>query len=752
MLMGSENNSDKNNLPAVTDSGKGRKDAIDLEAEKKEISKRYRHLLRACKSNLDKKDKKLIRLAFDTALEAHKDMRRKSGEPYIYHPIAVAQIVAEEIGLRSAIPVVCALLHDTVEDTYLTLEDIRDLFGPVAEQIIDGLTKIAGVFDHTSSLQAENFRKMLLTLSVDVRVILIKLADRLHNMRTLGSMARDKQLKIASETAYLYAPLAHRLGLYNVKTELDDLALKYTEPEVYKSIADKLRESKRERDKFIAEFIHPIKDELNHQGFKFEIKGRPKSIHSIWEKMKKQGVTFEEIYDLFAIRIIIDTPQNQEKADCWKVYSIVTDSYRPNPDRLRDWISTPKSNGYEALHTTVMSDQGKWVEVQIRSQRMNETAEKGFAAHWKYKESSQESALDEWLTRIREMLENPDSNALDFVDDFKLNLFADEIFVFTPKGDLKTLPVNSTALDFAYEIHTDIGSRCIGAKINHRLVPISHKLNSGDQVEILTSDKQRPKEDWLSFVITAKAKGRIKSALKDEKRILGEQGKEIFDRKIKHLKIPAAEVNMNDILLYYKLPNVLELYYRIAMDAVDLKQLREAVNYKDQRVRNTRTEPTLEDLVTQARGTTDMLVIGENLNKIDYKLSPCCNPIPGDDVFGFITINDGIKIHRVNCPNAMQLMSNYAYRIVKAKWTGQEQISFLAGIRITGMDDVGVVNNITKVISSELKVNMRSISIESNEGLFEGTIILFLHDTVHLTKLMKKLSSLSGILNVTRIT
>ncbi|HCI57434.1 MAG: RelA/SpoT family protein [Bacteroidia bacterium] len=751
--MGSENNSNKNNLPAVSASGKDSKVVIDLEAEKKEISKRYRHLLRACKSDLDKKDKKIIRLAFDTALEAHKEMRRKSGEPYIYHPIAVAQIVAEEIGLRSAIPVVCALLHDTVEDTYLTLDDIRDLFGPVAEQIIDGLTKIAGVFDHSSSLQAENFRKMLLTLSVDVRVILIKLADRLHNMRTLGSMARDKQLKIASETAYLYAPLAHRLGLYNVKTELDDLALKYTEPDIYITIAEKLRDTKKERDKFISEFIHPIKDELNKQGFKFEIKGRPKSIHSIWEKMKKQGVTFEEIYDLFAIRIIIDSPQSQEKADCWKVYSIVTDSYRPNPDRLRDWISTPKSNGYEALHTTVMSDQGKWVEVQIRSQRMNETAEKGFAAHWKYKESSQESALDEWLTRIREMLENPDSNALDFVDDFKLNLFADEIFVFTPKGDLKTLPVKSTALDFAYEIHTDIGSRCIGAKVNHKLAPISHTLNSGDQVEILTSDKQRPKEDWLSFVITAKAKGRIKSALKDEKRILGEQGKEIFDRKIKHLKIPVAEINMNDILLYYKLPNVLELYYRIAMDAIDLKQLREAVNYKDQRVRSQRTaEPTLEELVKQARGSTDMLVIGENLNKIDYKLSPCCNPIPGDDVFGFITINDGIKIHRVNCPNAMQLMSNFAYRIVKAKWTGQEQLSVLAGIKITGMDDVGVVNNITKVISSELKVNMRSISIESNEGLFEGTIMLFVHDTEHLTKLMKKLSALSGILNVTRIT
>ncbi len=754
MVMEFDHNNNKEQSQPTNEagSGKSKKPHIDLEAEKREISKRYRNLLKACKSDLDQNNRKLIRLAFDTALEAHKEMRRKSGEPYIYHPIAVAQIVAEEIGLRSAIPVACALLHDTVEDTHLTLEDIRGMFGPVAEKIIDGLTKISGVFDHTSSLQAENFRKMLLTLSDDVRVILIKLADRLHNMRTLDSMPRDKQLKIASETAYLYAPLAHRLGLYNIKTELDDLALKFTEPEVYRSIAEKLKESKKERDKFIAEFIHPIKDELTKQGFKFEIKGRPKSIFSIWNKMKKQGVTFEEIYDLFAIRIIIETAPQNEKADCWKVYSIVTDSYVPNPDRLRDWISTPKSNGYEALHTTVMSDKGKWVEVQIRSQRMNEIAEKGFAAHWKYKESSHESALDEWLSRIREMLENPDNNALDFVDDFKLNLFADEIFVFTPKGELKTLPVHSTALDFAYEIHSDIGSHCIGAKINHRLVPISHKLNSGDQVEILTSEKQKPKEDWLSFVITAKAKGRIKSALKEEKKVLADQGKEIFDRKIRHLKINETEINLNDILLYYKLPNAMEFYYRIAMDAIDLKQLREAINYKDQRVRSQRTEPSLEEMVRTIRGSSDMLVIGENLNKIDYKLSPCCNPIPGDDVFGFITINDGIKIHRVNCPNAMQLMSNYAYRIVKAKWTGQEQLSFLAGIRITGMDDVGVVNNITKIISSELKVNMRSISIDSNEGLFEGTIMLFVHDTEHLTKLMKKLSSLSGILSVTRIT
>jgi GTP pyrophosphokinase len=749
-------NSEKKDTQPLLPSSEGGgtiKKVSNFEAERNEISKRYRALLKACKANLDAKDKKMIRLAFDTALEAHKEMRRKSGEPYIYHPIAVAQIVAEEIGLRNAIPVVCALLHDTVEDTHITLEDIRGMFGPVAEKIIDGLTKISGVFDQSSSLQAENFRKMLLTLSDDVRVILIKLADRLHNMRTLGSMARDKQLKIASETAYLYAPLAHRLGLYNVKTELDDLALKYTEPEVYRTIASKLQESKKERDKFIQEFIHPIKDELTRQGFKFEIKGRPKSINSIWNKMKKQGVTFEEIYDLFAIRIIIDTLPENEKSDCWKAYSIVTDSYVPNPDRLRDWISTPKSNGYEALHTTVMSDAGRWVEVQIRTLRMNEIAEKGFAAHWKYKEATNESALDEWLGRIREMLENTENNALDFVDDFKLNLFADEIFVFTPKGDLKNLPVNSTALDFAYEIHSDIGSRCIGAKINHRLVPISHKLNSGDQIEILTSDKQRPKEDWLGFVITAKAKGRIKTALKEEKKVFAEQGKEIFDRKIKHLKVNENEVNMNDILLYYKMPSSLEFYYRIAMEAVDLKQLREALNYKDQRIRSQqRSEPTLEELVKNVRGSSDMLVIGESLDKIDYKLSPCCNPIPGDDVFGFITIGDGIKIHRVNCPNAMQLMSNYAYRIVKAKWTGQKEISFLAGIRITGMDDVGVVNNITKVISSELKVNMRSISIDSNEGLFEGTIMLFVHDTEHLTKLMKKLSSLNGILSVTRIT
>jgi GTP diphosphokinase / guanosine-3',5'-bis(diphosphate) 3'-diphosphatase len=488
----------------------------DPEQEKKEILKRYRALLKACKPNIEQSERKLIRKAFDISLEAHQGMRRRSGEPYIFHPIAVAQIVAEEIGL-DATAIVCALLHDVVEDTDYTLEDIEKLFSKKIAGIVDGLTKISGVFDQTSNLQAENFRKMLLTLSDDVRVILIKIADRLHNMRTLGSMPNDKQLKISSETAYLYAPLAHRLGLYAIKTELDDLSLKYTESEVYKTIATKLQQSKKERDKFITEFTKPIKEALDREGFKFEIKGRPKSINSIWNKMKKQGVTYEEIYDLFAIRIIIESLPETEKADCWKVYSVVTDNFTPNPDRLRDWISTPKANGYESLHTTVMSREGKWVEVQIRTRRMNEIAEKGYAAHWKYKETNSESALDEWISRIREMLENPESNALDFIDDFKLNLFADEIFVFTPTGEIKTLPVGSTALDFAFEIHSDIGFRCIGAKINHKLVPISYKLNSGDQVEILTSGKQQPKEDWMSMVVTAKAKSKIKYALKEEK-------------------------------------------------------------------------------------------------------------------------------------------------------------------------------------------------------------------------------------------
>jgi GTP pyrophosphokinase len=595
---------------------------------------------------------------------------------------------------------------------------------------------------------------MLLTLSDDVRVILIKLADRLHNMRTLDSMKRDKQLKIASETAYLYAPLAHRLGLYSIKTELEDLSMKYTEPEIYNDIYDKVQQTRKERNRFINEFSEPIKNELVKQDFKFDIKGRSKSIHSIWSKMKRQGVSFEEIYDLFAIRIIIDTDEENEKPMCWKAYSIITDFYHPNPDRLRDWISTPKANGYESLHTTVMGPNGKWVEVQIRSRRMDEIAEKGYAAHWKYKESSAESAIDEWIEKIRELLESPETNALDFIDDFKLNLFSDEIFVFTPGGDMKTLPSGATALDFAFEIHTDLGSKCIGAKVNHKLVPLSHKLRSGDQAEILTSNKQTPKEDWLSYVVTAKAKSKIKTALKEEKKKFGEDGKEILMRKFRHLKIDFNHDNINELLAYYKIPTSLELYYRIAKGVIDISDLKEFVDDKGvikakapQRIET----KSLEQMVQNIRGSSDMLVIGESLDKIDYKLSPCCSPIPGDDVFGFITINEGIKIHRTNCPNAIQLMSNYAYRIVKAKWTNQHQIAFLAGVRMTGIDEVGVVNKISKVISSELKVNMRSISIESNDGIFEGTIMLFVHDTHHLDKLIQKLKEIHGILTVSRI-
>ncbi|MGL4599207.1 MAG: RelA/SpoT family protein [Bacteroidia bacterium] len=732
---------------------------IDLELERQEILKRYGALLRACKRRLEKGDKEIIRKAFDVALDAHKDMRRKSGEPYIYHPLAVAQICAEEIGLGTT-SVVCALLHDTVEDTDITLENIRGMFGEKEAKIIDGLTKISGVFDtQTNSLQAENFRKMLLTLSDDIRVILIKLADRLHNMRTLESMKRDKQLKIASETLYLYAPLAHRLGLNAIKTELEDLGLKYTEPEVFEDIARRLKETEPERKKFVSKFILPIKEILIEQGFKARMYGRPKSIYSIQNKIRFKGVPFEEIYDLFAIRIIIDSVTEQEKADCWRVYSILTDFYHPSPDRLRDWISTPKSNGYESLHTTVMGPEGKWVEVQIRTERMEELAEKGYAAHWKYKDTDveqvKESQLDEWLRKIREMLESAEENALDFIDDFKLNLFAEEIFVFTPKGEMRTLPTGSTALDFAFEIHTKVGEKCIGAKVNHKLVPLSHQLKSGDQVEILNSSKQMPKEDWLGYVVTARAKSKIKTALKEEKRRVAEDGREILERKFDHLKIEFTVQRIHELQSYLRLPTAQELFYRVAKEVVTLKQIKQWVKDKDQpQAKAPKNEPSLEQVVREARGKKggqDMLIIGDDLTRFEYKLSPCCQPISGDDVFGFITINEGIKIHRVSCPNALQLMANYAYRIVKARWTSQQQISFLTGLRVTGIDEVGIVNSITKIISSELSVNMRSISFDTLDGTFEGTMMLFVHDTNHLTNLIKKLKKVKGVLTVERI-
>lgn len=730
---------------------------INLEAENKEIVLRYKNLLKACKRRLQKGDKELIRKAFEVAVDAHKEMRRKSGEPYIYHPIAVAQICAEEIGLGTT-SIVCALLHDTVEDTEITLDDIQGLFGEKVAKIIDGLTKISGVFDQTSSLQAENFRKMMLTLSDDVRVILIKLADRLHNMRTLESMKREKQIKIASETLYLYAPLAHRLGLNAIKTELEDLGLKYTNTEMYDEIATKLKESEPERKKFIQKFIEPIKEILNEQGFKAKIYGRPKSIYSIYNKIKNKGVEFEEIYDLFAIRIIIDTPLEMEKTDCWKAYSIITDFYHPSPERLRDWISTPKANGYESLHTTVMGPEGKWVEVQIRTQRMDEIAEMGYAAHWKYKDvnSEKEGQLEDWLRKIRELLESPEENAMDFIDDFKLNLFAEEIFVFTPTGEMRTLPVKSTALDFAFEIHSKVGQHCIGAKVNHKLVPLNHELKSGDQVEILTSVKQTPKEDWISYVTTAKAKSKIKLALKESYRKVAEEGKEILERKFNKLKQDFNNQNTHDLANFLKLPNTQELFYRAAKNAVDVKEIKEFIAFKTHPEKFTTKKPesnhqSIEQLVTDARGKADHLVIGDDMQKLDYQLSACCNPIPGDDVFGFITVSEGIKIHRVNCPNAVQLLSNYAYRVVKAKWNSQHLIAFLAGIKIKGTDELGLVNNITKVISTQYNVNMRSITFDTDGGIFEGTIMVYVHSTEHLTQLINKLKKVNGVNSVTRV-
>jgi len=728
----------------------------DVESEKKEILKRYRALLKACRRTMEKGDKLFIRKAFNISLEAHKNMRRKSGEPYIYHPIAVAQICAEEIGLGTT-SIICALLHDVVEDSELSIEDIERLFSKKEAKIIDGLTKISGVFDQGSSSQAENFKKMLLTMSEDVRVILIKLADRLHNMRTLESMPREKQIKIASETLYLYAPLAHRLGLNAIKTELEDLGLKYTEIDVYNEIGQRLKETEPERKKYIAKFIAPIKETLDEQGFKFKIFGRPKSIYSINNKIKTKGVTFEEIYDLFAIRIIIDSEGDDEKSDCWRVYSLVTDIYYPSPERLRDWISSPKANGYESLHTTVMGPEGKWVEVQIRTTRMDEVAEKGYAAHWKYKDGSNEGQLDDWLKKIREILESPSENAMEFLDNFKLNLFAEEIYVFTPKGDLKILPINSTALDFAFEIHTQVGEKCIGAKVNHKLVPLSYQLKSGDQIEVLTSSKQKPKEDWLKFVVSASAKAKIKNALKEEKRQKAEEGKEMLKRKFRVLKIDFNLQNITELANFYKLPSNQELFYRFAVGNIDLKHLKDFHQVKGKITHKSgilnRHEPTktLEQMVKETRGKSDMLVIGENLQKIDYKLSPCCNPISGDDVFGFITVNEGIKIHRVNCPNAIEMLANHAYRVVKAKWTSTELISFLAGLKITGIDEVGIVNTITKIISNELNVNMRSISFDSNDGVFEGQIMVFVHDTNHLTELINNLKKINGVLSVTRI-
>lgn len=726
---------------------------IDEVAERKELAKRYRNLLKVSTKVTSKVDKARVRKAFDVAVDAHKHMRRKSGEPYIYHPIEVARIVAEEIGLGTT-SIVCALLHDTVEDTDITLEDIETMFGIKERIIIDGLTKISEVVDYTASMQAENFRKILLTLSDDVRVIIIKLADRLHNMRTLDAMRRDKQLKIASETLFLFAPLAHRLGLYAVKTELEDLSLKFTEPEIYEEITTKLKKTKAVRTRFVNQFSLPIKQALEKHGLKFDVKGRTKSVYSIYQKIKNKHVTFEEVYDVFAIRIIIDTLPEREKTECWNTYSIVTDFYQPNPDRLRDWLSTPKANGYESLHTTVMSPGGRWVEVQIRSKRMDEIAEKGYAAHWKYKEGSEESYFDTWINRIRELLENPETSAIEFIDDFKLNLFSEEIFIFTPKGEIRNLPKGASALDFAFEIHTEVGSHCMGAKVNHKLVPLSSELHSGDQVEIITSKKQKPNESWLDYVITGKAKSKIKSALREDKKLLAEEGQIKFEKWLKKLGLLNSDNNLKQIQALYREASPHELYLKFELQKLNLDRIK-SLKIEGNRIvgRISERKPTnkLEETLKKQGKSEEMLVIGEEMDHFDYKISPCCNPIPGDEVFGFITISDGIKIHKTNCPNAVDMMSRFAYRIVKARWNSQKEIAFLAGIKVTGIDEVGLVNKITMLISGELNVNMRSISFDSDDGIFEGKIMVYVHDTKHLTKLIAKLKSVQGVINISRI-
>ncbi len=729
---------------------------LDEEQEKKEIVRKYRALLRALRPKIKKGDKELLRTAFEMAANAHKTMRRKSGEPYIFHPIAVAMICVDEIGLgvRSTI---CALLHDTVEDTDITLEDVKDEFGNEIAKIVDGLTKISTVMDTNSSQQAENFKKILLTLTDDPRVILIKLADRLHNMRTLDSMKQEKQLKISSETIWVYAPLAHRMGLYNIKTELEDLSMKYLEADTYKEIAKKLAETKRERTKYINEFIRPLKDKLTHAGFQFEIYGRPKSIHSIWNKIKKKGVSFEEVYDLFAIRVLLDAPIEKEKEDCWKVYSLITDEYLPSPERLRDWLSNPKSNGYEALHTTVMGPQGKWVEVQIRTTRMNEIAEKGLAAHFKYKEGSQsEDRFDKWFMQIREALGNQDEGGIDFLQDFKTSFLAEEIYVYTPKGEVKMLPTNSSALDFAFYIHTAIGSKCIGAKVNHKLVPISHKLRSGDQIEIITSNKQKPSEDWLNSVVTAKAKNSIKDALREEKKTIAEEGKYTLQRKLEGIGAVYNTYNIDQVMNFYKLQSHLDLLYRIATKNIDLKELKlflvQGGKIEAPKPVIIPNEHPLEHNSQKqiSKKDSELIIFGESSDQIKYTLAKCCNPIPGDDVFGFVSTGKGLIIHRTTCPNATQLLANYGHRVVKTKWAKNKEISFLTGLSIIGIDDVGVVNKITNIISGELKINIAALTIESQEGLFKGTIKVFVHDKDELELLFDRIKSLNGIQSVNR--
>ncbi|GAB4411539.1 MAG: RelA/SpoT family protein [Microscillaceae bacterium] len=747
------------------------------DTEKKMIMQAYVRLRRKIIPYLEEGDVALIQKAFRVAHEAHRGMRRKSGEPYILHPLAVAQIVVEEINLGPT-AVAAALLHDVVEDTEWTIEEIEKQFGKKIALIVDGLTKIQSSkkFDLNLGVseQAENFRKMILTLSDDVRVILIKLADRLHNMRTLNSMDRNKQLKIAYETIYIYAPLAHRLGLYKIKTELEDLYLKYTRLDVYKEIADKLNKTKTERNRFINEFIEPLKEQLSRQGFRARTFGRPKSIYSIWNKMQKQNIPFEKIYDLFAIRIVIDSEGPDEKIDCWRVYSLVTDFYTPNPDRLRDWISNPRGNGYESLHTTVMGSEGRWVEVQIRTRRMDEIAEYGYAAHWKYKEQGkseatsqrkkEESGLDAWVRSVREMREkNQELSATEFITAFRNNFFRDEVFVFTPKGDLRKLPIGSSVLDFAFDIHTHIGLNCLGAKVNQRLVPLSYELKNGDQIEIITSKQAKPNADWLRYVITTKAKTGIKDFIRHEKKQLILAGKEIVQKKFRQYKLDYNDLNINLMAQHLQLKNVSDVFFQIGQGYISTKQLNQycEVRLNRQKAQEAKNAPAPPAPVENGRHDPntlsfdlkkDTLVIGDDKTQMTYTLAKCCNPLPGDDIFGFITINEGVKIHRIDCPNAVEMMSKYSYRVINAIWKSQKDILFLTELKILGNDRLGIARDVTQVISSDMKVNINAIQMGTTaEGIFEGEIRLYVRDHEHLIELIKKLQNIEGVQQVTRL-
>ena len=745
---------------------------IDEAFEKKEILRRYKLLFKLFKREISPEEHDQIHKAFTLAVNAHEHTRRKSGEPYIYHPLEVAHIVVEDIGLGPT-AVVCALLHDVVEDTEYTLTDIEDIFGPVVARIVDGLTKIDEIFNQNQSfsIQAENFKKLLFSLSDDVRVILIKLADRLHNMRTLDSMPRDKQLKIASETINIYAPLAHRLGLFSIKSELEDLSLKYTEPETYNLIAEKIRQSEAERENLINNFIAPIREKLEMECLKFSISGRVKSICSILGKMKKKGIPFEEVYDLFAIRIVLDSSVETEKADCYHVYSIINSIYRAKPDRLRDWIAIPKPNGYEALHTTVMSNTGKWIEVQIRSKRMDEIAERGYAAHWRYKnegfDTEMESGLDIWLNKIKEMLEHSASdNSLSFLNDFRQNFFNGEIYLYTPTGELKSLPAGSSVLDFAFLIHSEIGFTVIGAKVNHKLVPINHKLKNGDQVELICSKTQKPNEEWLSYVISSRAKSRIRQWLREEHAKYYDQGRDALKKTLDELHVPFTEANINRVQEAFSRKNKSELFYAVALEKIAEKDI--VALFKDdnekhdnwlwswfRRSGSDKGEPenNLQDAIqAQVENKPESLLLAKDVHNLNYIIPECCNPIPGDDVIGVILPNNkGIEVHRTNCPKAIELMSQYGNRIVKAKWKKNEKIGLLTGIKISGIDEPGMALQILDKINQDSQINIRSINMKAAEGVYEGQIMLYINNTAHLKELIDRIKTVKGVQSVKRI-